>query len=74
MSYDNAHVIVYYNSYSSDMLNVYKLLGENTLIINSKDRLKILQKRFYSKIVKHLVDINEFFDIINDDNLDAKYL
>jgi hypothetical protein len=59
------------------MIDVYKLLGDNTLVINSKDRLKILQKRFYSKIVKFLVDdsnTHDFFDVINDDNLDVKYL
>jgi hypothetical protein len=45
-------------------------------MINIKERLKVLQKKFYSKIVKYLVDIsiNDFFDIINDDNLDVKYL
>jgi hypothetical protein len=74
---DNVHVIIYNNNYSSDMVDVYKLLGDNALIINSKDRLKILQKRFYSKIVKYLVDdatTDNFFDVINDDNLDVKYL
>jgi hypothetical protein len=74
---DNVHVIIYNNNYSSDMIDVYKLLGDNTLVINSKDRLKILQKRFYSKIVKFLVDdsnTHDFFDVINDDNLDVKYL
>lgn len=74
---DNVHVIIYNDNYSSDIVDVYKLLGDNALIINSKDRLKILQKRFYSKIVKHLVDdsnADRFFDIINDDNLDVKYL
>lgn len=74
MSYDNVHIIVYHNSYSSDVLSLYKLLGNSTLIINSKDRLKILQKRFYSKIIKHLVEIDDFYDAINDDNVDAKYL
>jgi hypothetical protein len=74
---DNVHIIIYNDDYSSNMVDVYKLLGDNALIINSKDRLKILQKRFYSKIVKHLVNnanINNFFDVINDDNLDVKYL
>ena len=74
---DNVQVIIYNDNYSSDMVDVYKLLGDNALIINSKDRLKILQKRLYSKIIKHVVDnidTNNFYDIINDDNLDVKYL
>jgi hypothetical protein len=71
----NLHVIVYHNTYTSSLVDIFKLLGKSTLFINHKDRLKILQKRFYSKIVKHLVGENEqYFDDINDDNLDVKYL
>lgn len=71
----NLHVILYHNTYTSSLVDIVKLLGKNTLLINNKDRLKILQKRFYSKIVKHLVDeTDDYFESINDDNLDVKYL
>lgn len=71
----NLHVILYHNTYTSSLVDIFKLLGKNTLLINNKDRLKILQKRFYSKIVKHLVDeTDDYFESINDDNLDVKYL
>lgn len=73
---DNVQLIVLHNSYNHYVLDVYKLLGKNCLLINKKDRLKLLQKRFYSKIVKHLSELKEthYFDTINDENLDAKLL
>lgn len=71
----NLHVIIYHNTYTSNLVEAFKLLGSSTLLINNKDRLKILQKRFYSKIVKNLAEnVNEYFESINDDNLDVKYL
>lgn len=71
----NLHIIMYHNTYTSSLVDAFKLLGSNTLLINNKDRLKILQKRFYSKIVKNLVETHDdYFENINDDNLDVKYL
>jgi hypothetical protein len=74
VSQPNIHLILLHNTYTSSLVDVLHVLGENTLIINSKDRLKILQKRFYSKIIKNIKVIDNYFDLINDDNLDVKYL
>jgi hypothetical protein len=72
----NAHIIIYHDNYSSELVKVYNLLGESTLLINKKDKLKILQSRFYSKLVKHLCYFNSVDDYLKvvrkDDNL--KYL
>jgi hypothetical protein len=74
VSQNNIHLIVMHDTYTSTLLNIYKILGNNTIIINNKDRLKILQNKFYSKIVKNIKYIDNYSELINDDNLDIKYL
>lgn len=71
---DNIQLIVLHNTYNHSVLDVYKLFGKNGILIHKKDRLKLLQKRFYAKIIKHLTTLNEqtYVDVINDENLDVK--
>ena len=73
---DNIQLIVLHNSYNHSVLDVYKLFGKNGILIHKKDRLKLLQKRFYAKIIKHLTTLREqhYLDMINDENLDVKLL
>lgn len=73
---DNIQLIVLHNSYNHSVLDVYKLFGKSGILIHKKDRLKLLQKRFYAKIVKHLTTLREqpYLDMINDENLDVKLL
>ena len=76
----NAHIIIFHDTYSSELVNVYNSLGKSVLLINKKDKLKILQSRFYSKVLKYLCnnvdDINnvdDYLEIVKStDNL--KYL
>ena len=73
----NAHIIVFHDTYSSELVKVYNLLGKSALLINKKDKLKILQSRFYSKIVKHLCDdfdsVDNYLKVIRP-NENLKYL
>jgi len=75
---DNIHLIVLFNNYSlaPALLNLYKF-NENALIINKKDLLKSVQKKFYSKVVKKiikdpLVDKDYYSQFLIDENLDIK--
>lgn len=75
-SYSNSNIqlILIYNRYKPILVNMSKILGNNTLIINRLNRSKILQKIFYSNIVKQFKRINNYIELINSDNLDIKYL
>ena len=73
----NIQLIILYSNYSSDIIHIYNLLSkQKPIIINSKDKLKLLQKKFYSKIVKPIlqdkISHDDFISTINDDNLDVK--
>ena len=71
---DNVQLIVLYNTYNSSVYDIYKQLGEDSILINKKDRLKILQKTFYNKVVKHLAPFEDYINVINDEDLDVKNL
>ena len=62
------------NTYTN-FTNLYKTLGD-LILINKKDRLKLLQKRFFNKVVKILVsqkiDADEYINVVNDENIDIK--
>jgi len=64
---ENIQLIVLYNTYTSEIVNVYNYLGKSAILINKKDRLKLLQNRFYSKIIKHIYPIDDYSEIINDE-------
>ena len=76
----NAQIFIFYDTYSSELVKVYNLLcadGKSTLLINKKDKLKSLQSRFYSKLVKHLCNefnnVDDYLKFVRADD-DLKYL
>lgn len=71
---DNIQLIVLYNTYNYNVVDIYKSLGKSAILINKKDRLKLLQYRFYSKIIKYICEVDNYLELINDENLDIKLL
>jgi len=71
---DNIQLIVLYNTYNYNVVDIYKSLGKSAILINKKDRLKLLQHRFYSKIIKYICEVDNYLELINDENLDIKLL
>jgi hypothetical protein len=74
----NVHLIVLFNSYtlSPALIDLYKF-DKNALIINKKDTLKSIQKRFFSKVIKYIVkdpllDKDTYTELITDEDLDVK--
>jgi len=74
----NIHLIVLFNSYtlSPALIDLYKF-DKNALIINKKDTLKSIQKRFFSKVIKHIVkdpllDKETYSELITDEDIDVK--
>jgi len=74
----NIHLIVLFNSYtlSPALIDLYKF-DKNALIINKKDTLKSIQKRFFSKVIKYIVkdqllDKDTYTELITDEDLDVK--
>ena len=72
----NIQIIVLDNTYNNFVLDIYKILGDSALLINKKDRIKLLQKRFYSKVIKKIlkegISFDKYINIINDENYDVK--
>ena len=74
----NVHLIVLFNSYvlAPALIDLYKF-DKNALIINKKDILKAIQKRFFSKVIKQIVkdpllDKDSYLELITDEDLDVK--
>jgi hypothetical protein len=67
----NIQLIILFSNYSTSINDIYKMTGKNTLIINKKDTLKLRNKRFYSKVISQMTDINQsnYFELINDDRI-----
>jgi hypothetical protein len=73
----NVQIIIISNEDDKSSLDSYKLLGNNRLMIHKPNKLKLIQKRFYKNYIKKLCNIQSFddyYDIINDENLDVKYI
>ena len=74
----NIHLIILFNSYSSApaLLDLYKF-DKNALIINKKDILKSIQKKFFSKVIKQIIknpllNKDTYSTLITDEDLDVK--
>jgi hypothetical protein len=73
---DSIHLIVLVSNYN-DVLPVYNILGDNCLLINKKDKHKMIQRKLFQKVLKQITNNlseNEFVDILNDDDIDIQRL
>jgi hypothetical protein len=74
----NIYLIVLSTMYSSYTSELYKRINvfEPTILINKKDRIKLLQKRLYNKIIKNIIvdsiSLDDYIKTINDEDTDAK--
>jgi hypothetical protein len=50
----NVHLIILNQGYSSSDSEIFKQLGQNSLLINKKEKSSILHKKFYNKVVKKI--------------------
>ena len=73
----NIQVIIISNDDDKTSLDSYNLLGNNRLMIHKPNKLKLIQKKFYKNYIKKICDIqtfDEYYDMINNENLDIKYI
>jgi hypothetical protein len=73
----NIYLIVLSTAYSSYTGELYKRMNqfESTLFMNTKDKVKLLQKKLYNKIIKniiiqdYMVNIDEYIALIEKDKI-----
>jgi hypothetical protein len=73
----NIQIIIISNDDDKTSLDSYNLLGNNRLMIHKPNKLKLFQKKFYKNYIKKLCNIqtfDEYYDMINNENLDIKYI
>ena len=76
---ENIHLFVLYTDYSNYIIDIIKMIGNDSILIHKKDKLKLLQKRFY-KIIKNEINkgninsLEDYLEVLNDENLDIKTL
>jgi hypothetical protein len=76
----NAQVILLSSSYSEEIVDAYKKLGENRIILHKKQKLKLLQKNFFNKLLKRVCETVEtmtfetYYEIMNEENFGIKYV
>lgn len=75
---DNVHLFLLGDAYTNSIRKMYKDMGKNALLINTKPKLKMMQKQLYNKVVKDLCDdwnavsFEEFANVTGDENLDVR--
>ena len=75
--YKNIQIIIISNDDDKTSLDSYNLLGNNRLMIHKPNKLKLFQKKFYKNYIKKICNIqtfDEYYDMINNENLDIKYI
>ena len=75
----NVLLITMTNDDDKNTVAMYDLLGSNKILIHKINKLKMIQKRFYKNFIKYICkeqvsNFDKYYDIINDENLDIKYL
>ena len=77
----NIHLILISNvdNYDDKIISTYNSIGDNKLLIHTINKLKMMQKQFYKKIVKTICsnqpdDFESYYNLINNENLDLKYI
>lgn len=75
---DNVHLFLLGDAYTNSLRKMYKDMGKNALLINTKPKLKMMQKQLFNKIVKDLckdwesVPFEDFANFATDENLDVR--
>ena len=63
---------------SKPMLDLYKQLGDNKLLMHKKEKLKSLQKLFFDKVVRLICqtqcDFHDYFQQVNADTFGIRYI
>ena len=75
----NVLLIIMTNDDDRNAVAMYDLLGLNKILIHKINKLKMIQKKFYKNFIKYICkeqvsNFEKYYDIINDENLDIKYL
>jgi hypothetical protein len=76
----NAQIILLSSSYSDEIVDAYNRLGENRIILHKKQKLKLLQKNFFNKMLKRVCETVEpmtfeiYYNIMNEENFGLKYV
>lgn len=67
----NIHLIILHSDYLSSVTDIYKMMSDNVLLINKKDRLKLMQKQLHSKVISCLINIkqSDYLKLINHENI-----
>lgn len=77
---NNVHVILVAVKTPLYIDEVYRALGDNSLLIHKRDKLKSLQKIFFKKIVKRLADnidelsVDDYIEKVNSESFDGTYI
>jgi hypothetical protein len=73
-----AQIILVSTSYTEDIINVYNQFGDNKIILHKKQKLKLLQKNFYNKLLRQVCDtplsFEMYYKVMNEDNFGVKYI
>jgi hypothetical protein len=72
-------LIIVGNVYNSEIGQLFKNIGNNSILINKKSKIESLQKQFYKNIIKQIchnnfINFEEYIKNINDENLDARWV
>ena len=64
--------IIVSNEFTSYLEDVYELLGDKSILIHKKERLKSSEKLFYKKVIQNICDVKtlefkDYYEMINDE-------
>jgi hypothetical protein len=60
-------------------MDIFERLGSQSIMIHKRDKLKLLQKKFF-KLIRNNIEngninnLEEYMEVLNDENIDIKFL
>ena len=76
----NTQIILISSSYSDELIDAYKNLGDNKIVLHKKQKLKLLQKNFFNRLLRRVcqsvenMSFETYYQIMNEENFGLKYV